>query len=38
LPRKVISYLSHRLPQTPDDANVIAIADVGNDARIEDLG
>ena len=34
----VHKYLSHRLPQTPDEAKVIAIAEVGNDARLEDLG
>ena len=38
LAEDVHQFLSHRPPQTLDDTKVVAIADVANDGRIEDLG
>jgi hypothetical protein len=38
LAANVQEFLSHRPPQTLEDTKVVAIADVANDGRIEDLG
>ena len=38
LAEDVHQFLSHRPPQTLEDAKIVAIADVANDGRIEDLG
>jgi len=38
LAEHVRQFLRNRAPQTLEDTKVVAIADVANDGRIEDLG